>query len=227
MSIIATVAVPSTDFPLGTLTDIDEDVTLTVETTVPTSESVVPYVWVPETVSDSVVETLEAEAIVATVSTVDRTADHVLLKVTWRERVNGLLESIRAQDAIVTSAVGTGTQWTFRLRFSTYESLSVFYRSCVDQEISVELVQLHETVSPTETHQFGLTTPQREVIEDAYRAGYFDVPRGSTLVDLSNQLEVSDSAVSQRLRRGLATLIEETLAPDRPGDDPLNELDSR
>ncbi|SDK68118.1 helix-turn-helix domain-containing protein [Natronorubrum texcoconense] len=220
MSIIATVAVPAAEFPLGALADIDEDVTLTVETTVPTSESVVPYFWAPASAGDAIVDSIEDEPAVATAGIVDETDDHVLVKVTWNGRVNGVLESIRERDAIVTSAVGTDTQWTFRLRFPSYEDLSAFYTNCVEQGISMELVQLHETVSPGSTRQFGLTTAQRELIAAAYRAGYFDVPRQTTLVELGEQLEVSDSAVSQRLRRGLATLIDSTvLAEQSEGGD--------
>ncbi|WP_436343938.1 helix-turn-helix domain-containing protein [Natronorubrum sp. FCH18a] len=218
MSIIATVVVPAAEFPLGSLSELDEDVTLTVEPTVPTSESVVPYFWAPASVADAVVDALEYEPVVATASIVDETDEHVLVKVTWNDRVNGILESIRERDAIVTSAVGTDTEWTFRLRFPSYEDLSGFYTNCVDQGISMELVQLHETVSSGTSREFGLTTAQRELITAAYRAGYFDVPRRTTLVELGQQLGVSDSAVSQRLRRGLAALIGSTIAADQSSE---------
>ncbi|WP_440771312.1 helix-turn-helix domain-containing protein [Natronorubrum sp. DTA28] len=217
MSIIATIAVPAAEFPLGALADIDEDVTLTVETTVPTSESIVPYFWAPASAGDAIIDSIEDEPAVSTAAIVDETDDHVLVKVTWNDRVNGVLESIRERDAIVTSAVGTDAQWTFRLRFPSYEDLSAFYTNCVDQGISMELVQLHETVSPGSTRQFGLTTAQRELIAAAYRAGYFDVPRRTTLVELGERLEVSDSAVSQRLRRGLAALIDSTVLAEQSG----------
>lgn len=227
MSIIATVVVPAAEFPLGSLSELDEGVTLTVETTVPTSESVVPYFWAPASAADEIVDSLEDEPVVATASIVDETDEHVLVKVTWNDRVNGILESIRERDAIVTSAVGTDTRWTFRLRFPSYEDLSAFYTNCVDRGISIELVQLHETASPGTGREFGLTTPQRELIAAAYRAGYFDVPRRTTLVELGERLEVSDSAVSQRLRRGLAALIESTIAADQSsaGDEASTTLE--
>lgn len=212
MSIIATVAVPAAAFPLGSLLELDDDVTLTVETTVPTSEAVVPYFWAPVDVADAVVDSLEGDSTVTAVSIVDEIDEHVLVKVTWSDRVNGVLESIRNHDVIVTSAAGTESRWTFRLRFPSYEDLSAFYRSCVDRDISVELVQLHETVTPRDGDRFGLTAAQRELLVAAYDAGYFDVPRRITLVELGDRLDISDSAVSQRLRRGLAALIGSTVA---------------
>ena len=214
MSVIATVSVPAAEFPLGSLLDSDLDVTVTVETTVPTSDGIIPYLWVPLEVVDSVLEGLEADSNVTDVAVVDELDDSALVKIDWADRINGVLESIRQHEVIVTSAVGTPSEWTFRLRFPSYEDLSAFYTNCVERDISVELVQLHEAVSPDSQRRFGLTTAQRELIVSAYEAGYFDVPRKTTLVELGDRLDISDSAVSQRLRRGLAALINSTLVVD-------------
>lgn len=211
MSVIATVTIPATEFPLGSLLDGDAERDVTVETMVPTSEGSIPYLWVPLEVVDSVLEGLETNSSVAAAAVVDDLDDSVLVKIEWDDRVNGVLESIRENEAIVTNAVGTASQWTFRLRFPSYENLSTFYTTCVEQGISLELVQLHEAVSPDSQHRFGLTGAQRDLIVSAYEAGYFDVPRKTTLVELGERLGISDSAVSQRLRRGLSTLINSTL----------------
>ncbi|WP_049925846.1 helix-turn-helix domain-containing protein [Halopiger goleimassiliensis] len=216
MSVIATVAVPATAFRLGSLLDWDADATVSVETTVPTSEHIVPYLWVPADAVDDVVDTLEADRTVASASIVDEIDDSALVKVEWTGAVNGLLEAIRRNEAIVTSAVGTPSRWTFRLRFPSDEDLSAFYADCADRDIRVELVELHQAVSADRDRRFGLTNAQRELVLAAYDAGYFDVPRRTTLVELGDRLDISDSAVSQRLRRGLAALIGSTLVTDSP-----------
>ncbi|MFC6718166.1 helix-turn-helix domain-containing protein [Natrialbaceae archaeon GCM10025810] len=51
-----------------------------------------------------------------------------------------------------------------------------------------------------------ITAKQREAVELAVEMGYYDRPRRATLDDLAERLEVSKSAVSQRL-----TAVEETL----------------
>lgn len=56
-----------------------------------------------------------------------------------------------------------------------------------------------------------LTPTQRETLETAYEHGYFDDPRNATVAELANQLEVSASAVSGRLRRGTKALLEDTV----------------
>ncbi|MFC6717834.1 bacterio-opsin activator domain-containing protein [Natrialbaceae archaeon GCM10025810] len=210
MSVIATVAVPATAFPLGAALESDPDATVSVETTVPTSAEVIPYLWVPTTAS--VVDALEECSSVESAAVIDEVDDHALVKLEWRDDVNGVLESIRDADAIVLSAVGTVDRWTFRLRFPSYEHLSAFYAACVEREIAVELEQLHETVAPNSERRYGLTGPQRDLVVAAHEVGYFDVPRRTTLVELGDRLGISDSAVSQRLRRGLSALIDSTLA---------------
>lgn len=214
MSLIATVAVPATAFPLGSLLDTASapEATVSIETTIPTGDGLIPYLWVPAAIADTVVATLETRSVVTDVSVLDEFIETVLVEIEWTDDSNGILASIRESDALVTDAVGTADRWTFRLWFPSYDALSQFYRDCVDCEIPIELVRLHEAVGPTGDDRFGLTQPQRSLIVAAYEAGYFDVPRETTLVELGAELGISDSAVSQRLRRGLSTLIGSTLA---------------
>ena len=214
MSVIATITVPATEFRLGAALESEVDATVVVETTVPTSETVVPYLWVPADAVDAIVDGLEADSAVASASIVDEIDDSYLVKVEWADAVNGLLEAIRGNEAIVTKALGTPARWTFRLRFPSDEELSAFYADCTDSDIPLDVVQLYESVSPEPETRFGLTDAQRELVLAAYDAGYFDVPRRTTLVELGDQLEISDSAGSQRLRRGLAALIGSTLVGD-------------
>ncbi|SFS50059.1 helix-turn-helix domain-containing protein [Halostagnicola kamekurae] len=214
MSIIASVSVPASAFPFGPILESDLEGPLTIETQVPTSEEVIPYLWVPGSATETVLETIEAQSTVKSATQIDSVGDHDLLKIEWTTAVNGFLAAIREHDAIVTSGTGSGDRWTFQLRFPAYEDLSSFYTACLDRDISLELVQLHEAVDPERNDRFGLTVPQRELVVAAYERGYFDVPRATTLVELGEELDISDSAVSQRLRRGLESLVGSTLAID-------------
>jgi predicted DNA binding protein len=56
-----------------------------------------------------------------------------------------------------------------------------------------------------------MTADQQEAILKAYERGYFEVPRNTTISELSEVFEISDNAYSQRLRRGLSSLIFETM----------------
>lgn len=56
-----------------------------------------------------------------------------------------------------------------------------------------------------------LTDKQRETLELALRMGYYERPRDANLTDLSDELGISKSAVSQRLRTAEIKLIKTAL----------------
>ncbi|MCU4924631.1 helix-turn-helix domain-containing protein [Halobacteria archaeon AArc-dxtr1] len=211
MSVIATVWVPDETFSLGSsLTETGAS--LAVEPTVSTGGSAVPYLWAQTADPDRLVADLEADATVASATVVDRGDGYVLVKFAWAEPVNGFLGAIRRSDALVMNAVRGGDGWQFQLRFPSYDAISAFYAECREHELSIDVRQLSETVAPGEGERFGLTEPQRELVVAAYEAGYFDVPRQTTLVELGEQSGISDVAASQRLRRGLQSLVGSTVA---------------
>ncbi|WP_455449750.1 helix-turn-helix domain-containing protein [Natrinema thermotolerans] len=60
-----------------------------------------------------------------------------------------------------------------------------------------------------------LTPKQWEALELAGKRGYFDRPRGVDLETLADELAISKSAVSQRLRAAESTLIRAVLDASR------------
>jgi predicted DNA binding protein len=60
-----------------------------------------------------------------------------------------------------------------------------------------------------------VTPAQREALLAALDAGYFEVPRTTTLDAIASDLGVSDQAVSSRLRRGTGSLVRDTLGRER------------
>lgn len=59
-----------------------------------------------------------------------------------------------------------------------------------------------------------LTEKQREAVELALREGYYERPREADLAALAGTLDISKSAVSQRLRTAERKLIKSTLGQD-------------
>lgn len=62
--------------------------------------------------------------------------------------------------------------------------------------------------------EFGLTAERYEVLTAAAERGYFDVPRRLTMTELAEELDISQQALSERLRRGHGTLIDSALRID-------------
>ena len=63
----------------------------------------------------------------------------------------------------------------------------------------------------------GITDKQREAVRAAVRGGYYETPRESDLSDLADRLDVSRSAVSQRLTAVESKLVEELFRADVDG----------
>lgn len=58
---------------------------------------------------------------------------------------------------------------------------------------------------------YGLTEPQRETLTRAVQGGYYSIPRRMSTKDLAEELGISDQTVTERLRRAIVTIVENTL----------------
>lgn len=218
MSVIAEFSLPAEQFALGEVLEVRSGVRIRLETLIPTGDTVIPYVWVETDDAAAIEAALRASPVVDDVDIVDELDGETLVRVAWARDINGLIDSFRAADAVVLEGRGHGDHWSFQVRFPEDAALSTFYRDAVDRGLSLDLDSVHNPVDSTATAGYGLTDGQREVLVLALEQGYFDVPRNVTLVELADQLDISDSAVSQRLRRGLTTLLSRTLVRDAERD---------
>ena len=66
----------------------------------------------------------------------------------------------------------------------------------------VSIVALQDGENPQ------VTARQREALDVALQAGYFEVPRESTLAEVAEVLDVDTSTASGLIRRGVGTLVE-------------------
>lgn len=113
--------------------------------------------------------------------------------------------------SLVGRATATHEGWHCEFYFADQPALERFVEACRERDIAFEVVRLQEWQA-ADRPEFGLTDTQRETLETALDVGYFEIPRETDLVELANRLGVSDTAASQRLRRGLSALLERTVA---------------
>jgi len=78
----------------------------------------------------------------------------------------------------------------------------------VDATLSVDwLVKGGEGRSTTEIDVNSITTKQQEALETAIDEGYYETPRETNLEDLADELNISESAASQRLNTAEMKLV--------------------
>ncbi|MFC7229888.1 helix-turn-helix domain-containing protein [Salinirubellus salinus] len=108
--------------------------------------------------------------------------------------------------------------WRLELRFQTHDGVYQLDEYARAEGISLDVLELTHTDGREDRSDFGLTEEQREALVAAYVHGYYDDPRETPLEGLAALLDISPTAVSGRLRRGSARLVEEVLL-DENGDE--------
>jgi hypothetical protein len=124
------------------------------------------------------------------------------------------LKTLARTDAIIERIEVTSYGWCQTGWFATrdtFKGFSSFWRENAGFRL-LRLTRGGEPESPGE----GLTDRQREALRTAYELGYFDIPRRTSLEEIGEELDVSSSSVSERLRRAQTQLIEETVGPTWP-----------
>ena len=121
------------------------------------------------------------------------------------------LEGIADTSAQVLSATGTAEEWTFELRFPSHEALSAFKDHCERADVPLEVRRVYNPTKPAAGPWYGLTVSQRETLIRAVEGGYYAIPRGISTAELAEEFDISDQAVTERLRRAIQTLVENTL----------------
>lgn len=131
------------------------------------------------------------------------------MRVTWIDRL--VLPAAAEIGIRILHAVSGHGGWVATLEVPDLETLQTFRELCQDNGVSYRLNRLYHPKSTERGDKFGLTPTQSKTLRTAYDAGYFNSPRDATVADLADELEVSSSAVSGRLRRGFRTLVEALL----------------
>lgn len=212
MTLIAAITVPADAFALGRVLDGFADVEIELERIVPLQEGIIPLFWTSGGEPEAIEAELRAHPQIESVERLTSTDDETLFEVHWGPDVDGLVDALVDTRANVLEASGTAETWDFRLRFATHEELSAFNVALTEDNVPVTLRHIYNP-SPS-VEQSALSSKQRETLLSARRHGYFEVPRRVTLSELAETEGISDSALSQRLRRGIDALIEQTLLAD-------------
>lgn len=212
MSIIAEFTVPTESFALERALRGDSGTTVELERVVPTNQAVAPYVVAWDCNDYEEFErAARDDPAVERLTRMDRIENGALYHVEWTREVTDLVEGITRTGATLLEGQGTHRRWRFELRFPGPKSVDAFRDQLQVKKSELALDRLH-TVSKLQTvDDYGLTGEQTKTLVTAYEEGYFDEPRHISQRDLADRLDVSSGAVTGRLRRGLSTLVSNTL----------------
>lgn len=205
MATIVDFTVNASQFPLGTIFKNVEDVTVELERVVPKTEGVVPYFWVEDIDMADIVAQFSEHPGVRSIRIVDTVGSRHLMKCKWVRKYKGILTGLAKSDIVLLSAVGTEDGWRFEIRGDDADSISTFKEYCENNDISIDITSVSALTEPETAKK--LTDTQQEALLLAYERGYFESPPDVTLTDIADELEITQQALSSRIRRGMRRLI--------------------
>lgn len=211
MSVIADICLPSTDFELGRILVIEKPVTVVLETMVPMGDRTVPLFWVHDHDRESFERAVRDHPAVQRMREVETHENRVLYAFRWSTNANGLFKTFLETDAQLLNVTGHADVWEFELRFPSHDQLSMFKEYCDDNGISLDVRRIYNPTKPESGPYYGLTQPQRKALSMAVMDGYYSIPRQISTKELAEQLNISDQATTERLRRAIITLTEHTI----------------
>ncbi|WP_458188771.1 helix-turn-helix domain-containing protein [Haladaptatus sp. NG-WS-4] len=214
MSAIADFGIRSEDFVLSHATSTVPGIKIEIERMVMHGKSgLTPYFRAIGEEFDAFERALREDETVTEIRTLEEAIDERFYRARWTENVEHLTEGLAAVDATVVHAKSEGDHWRLRLSFADRDELSTFYDHC-DDALSMNLRQVFDRSNPTTYGEYEVTPEQRDTLVVALEKGYFEVPRRITMDELAEEFDITTQSVSQRMRRGHANVLRNTLAPE-------------
>lgn len=173
---------------------------------------VMPFLWSSAPDPDALEEALKADSTTKNVRQLASEQGQRLYQMQWRANIRVIVHILVDEHGVLLGASGRKDRWNLRVLFPDHDSLSAAYDVCREHGINLAIRRVNGMADSITREGIGLSEEQHEALTAALNAGYYGVPRGVTLEELAEQLEVSHQALSERLRRGYRNLIANTLA---------------
>lgn len=196
---------------------VDTDGTLSLEGFAPGREEWVLYVSVDGVDPGSAADAIRATTAVERTRVVSDGSTSGRLEVAFPSP--SLLDVVRAAGATLQEATLSPDRSRFVVEAPIDADISHVVDHIIEKFPDVDLLATREhDREPATMPQPGgsldeLTPRQREVLEVAYRAGYFDWPRQSTAEEVADALGIARPTVHAHLRKGVLKILSEHLDP--------------
>jgi predicted DNA binding protein len=211
MTVIAEFSIEADQFLLGRIIADFPDIAVEIERVVPTGNRIMPYIWGYGEDLDEFVTAMQEHPNVKLVTAVDQVDNQALYKIEWEAPTEQFIAGIAETTATILK-VHTDDMWTFEIRFEDHEGLAAFNEYCASQSIEYRLERVSAlTDSEYFEKNYTLTEPQYEALSLAIERGYFEIPREVTYNELADQLDISEQAVSERVRRATNKVLRATM----------------
>ncbi|WEL16750.1 Transcriptional regulator, contains HTH domain [Halorhabdus sp. SVX81] len=214
-TIIAELDVTSPRVVLGPTLASDYDVTVYAER-LPVSHEGTTWFHVTVLAADfdAFEEVLAADPTVANSEVFAAYGDRRTYRLTIAPEVPVLTEHVASFGDELLDLRSTADGWRVRIRTTDRGSIREFLAFCAEQDIDCRLARVFEASDPVGEMAVPVERDAFDILHTAYDAGYFEVPRETSLAELADRFDVSESTMSVRLRRALGHVVASLVAAD-------------
>ncbi|WP_336362574.1 helix-turn-helix domain-containing protein [Halalkalicoccus salilacus] len=210
MAAIIEFSLPTEEFALEETLDTHPRAHIEIERVVADDpEQITPYMWVRTDDFDAFEAALEDDPTVEDVVMFSDTGEERSYQMTWTGSIDFIVQVLTEYSGTITHADGSADGWDLRVVFPDRKALSRANEAAQEAGFQFDVKTIYGT-EDARGAQHGLTETQRNTLVAAFEAGYFTVPRETSLSDLAEQQDSSHQALSERLRRATGNLVEST-----------------
>lgn len=211
MATIIEFSLPTEEFALEETLDTHPGAHIEIERVVADNpDQITPYMWIRTDDFDAFEAALEDDPTVEDVVMFSDTGEERSYQMTWTGSIDFIVQVLTEYSGTITHADGSADGWDLRVVFPDRKSLSQANETAQAAGFQFDIKTIYGTEDARGV-QYGLAERQRNTLVAAFEAGYFAVPRKTSLSDLAEQQDTSHQALSERLRRATGTLVESTL----------------
>lgn len=221
MSVIGEFTVPASTLAMRETLAAAPDTTVEIERVVAhQSGTLTPYFWVRGGDRDRFETAISEDPSLSETTRLDDHENGTLYRAKWPPDVESVGQAYLQTGAIILEATGRDEEWELRLRFDTHEDVSAFDEYCEEHDVPFEVDRIYNPTAPKAGGQFGISPKQREALVASLEAGYYEVPRSATMDDVADAVDVSQQALSKRLRRAHGNIVSSVLTVEEldPGE---------
>lgn len=167
---------------------------------------------------DELEEFLEEDLTVDNYELVDVSDDTYIYYIDHTDEAELLSPVVTSVNGFMLRAETKGRGWFIQLQLPDREALNTIWEYTEDCGMDFDIIEVYGNTGAERDISFGLTEEQIEALKTAYKCGYFSEPREMALSDVADEIGVSSTAMSGRLRRGMRNLVSAALMEDEDID---------
>ncbi|ELZ00794.1 helix-turn-helix domain-containing protein [Natrialba asiatica] len=178
--------------------------------------------WLSGPSQEMIDDALATSSAIDEYSLINSDDDRWLYDIEFKPGTVNVFELVIEEGGTVLSASASNGTWLLSIRVLERDHVSSLYDRLTEDDVSPTIVRLFDLESESNS-QCGLTARQYETLVAAIDHGYFEIPREVSMQELSEELDISHQALSERLRRAYRALVtsELNVTEDAPVTEPI------